>query len=140
MTRFTCFAAIALAGAALISTPAFAADSPVVGNWALVADTQMGQMTSTMSVAQAGDSYSVEIVDVAPEGAPAGGGGPAPGDMKSTISDVAINGSEFSFKRQLVTPDFTVDLNYSGTVDGDRLSGKAGSDFGDSPITGTRQN
>ena len=29
-------------------------------------------------------------------------------------------------------------LKFSGTVDGDSMSGKFGSDFGDMPVTGTR--
>ena len=133
MTRFVRFAAVALATSALYAAPSFAA-SAVDGKWNLVADTQMGQMKSTLTVAEAGGAATVEMVDVAPEGGDAGGMGP----MKSTISDVKLDGSVLTFKRHLASDQFNIDLTYKLTVTGDALAGEAASDFGPTPITGTR--
>ena len=61
MLRKIAFAA-ALAGASF-AVPAFAADSPVVGVWDIAAETQMGKFESTMTVAEAGGAYTVDIKD-----------------------------------------------------------------------------
>jgi hypothetical protein len=97
----------------------------------------MGDMKSTMTVSESGGAYTVEIADAPPEGGGAAGGPPM-GPMESSISDVAVDGSKITFKRSLKSDQFTIDLNYELTADGDSISGKAGSDFGDSAITGTR--
>ncbi|MBS1239610.1 MAG: hypothetical protein H6R45_316 [Proteobacteria bacterium] len=133
MTRFTRFAAVALAGAAFISTAAYAA-SEAAGKWDLVADVQGQQLKSTMTVAEAAGGYTVDIVDVAPEGGGDGGFGP----MTSTISEVAVDGSVLTFKRHLSSDAFQVDLTYKLTATGDSLAGEASSDFGPTAITGTR--
>jgi len=134
MFRKAGIAAAVLAGSLLVAAPAFAAG--IAGKWNLVADTQMGQFKSTMTVAQAGDAYTVDIVDTPPEGGDAAGG-PGLGEMKSTISEVAVDGDTLTFKRAL-SGGFEITLNYTLTVDGDAIAGEAGSDFGPTAITGTR--
>ena len=135
MSYFKSTAAAALAATAVCAAPAVAQDSALVGTWDLVAATQMGEMKSTMTVAEADGGYTVEIVDVAPEGG--AGGGPEM-EFESSISDVAVDGNSITFKRSLSSPQFSVDLSYELAADGDSVSGNAGSDFGDSAITGTR--
>ena len=128
------FAALA-AAASLIAAPALAADSPVAGTWAIVADTQMGKFESTMTVAESGGAYTVAIVDqpmTGPDGAPM----PA---MASTISEVKVEGNGFTFKRTIDFQGQAIALSYAGTVEGDKLTATANSDFGPTPITGTRQ-
>lgn len=132
MSIFKPIAAAAVFGAAVVSTPVLAAD--VAGKWDIVADTQMGQFKSILTVAEDAGAYSVEIVDVPPED---GAGAPPMGEMKSTISDVAVDGDTLTFKRAL-SGGFEMTLNYKLTVDGDAISGEAGSDFGPTPISGTR--
>ena len=127
--------ATAMAGAALLSTPALAADSPVVGTWATEAKSDFGTFKATWTVAQNGDSYTVDVKDQPPEG----GGGPPGGPPQSTISDVMVDGNTLTFKRELMMGDMTIDLNYTVTVDGDAMTGQTHSDFGDIPITGMRQ-
>jgi hypothetical protein len=131
--------AVALAGAMLVAAPAAAQDSPVVGAWKTTAETEMGKFEATMTVSQTADGYMIAIED-APIPPPPGGGGPeaAMPPMESTISDVKVDGSSFSFKRSLTTPQGPMDLNYSGTVSGDALTAEVGSSFGAIPVTGTR--
>ncbi len=96
-------------------------------------------MKSTMTVAEAGGAYTVDITDVPPEAPPGGGdGAPAFGPMKSTISDVAVDGSVLTFKRHLASDQFNIDLTYKATVTGNTLTATAGSEYGDTPVTGTR--
>jgi hypothetical protein len=135
-TRF--FAVAALASAAFVSTPALAAGSPVIGSWTIATQTQMGTFKATMTVSKGADgAYTVDIKDQPMEGG-AGGppGGGAPPTM--TISDVKVDGSDFSFTRSIASDQFSMDLKYKGTVDGDKLSATASSDFGDSDVTGSR--
>lgn len=133
MLRKIAFAA-ALAATAF-AAPAFAAGSPAVGAWDIVAETQMGKFESTMTVAEAGGAYTVAIEDkpaTGPDGSPM----PA---MASTISEVKVEGNAFSFKRTIDFQGQAIALSYAGTVDGDKLTATANSDFGPTPITGTRK-
>ncbi|AKH42754.1 hypothetical protein FHS61_000528 [Altererythrobacter atlanticus] len=132
------FAAM-LAATTAMAAPAMAAESPLVGTWDTIADTQMGKFEATMTIANGGDAYTVDIKD-APMAAP-GGGGPESQmpPMESEISDVKVDGSALSFKRTMSTPQGPMELTYSLTVDGDSLSGEANSAFGAVPISGTRR-
>ena len=129
------FAAL-VAGASLMAAPALAQSSPVVGKWATESVTDFGTFRATMTVAQEGGAYTVNIQDIAPEGGAGAGGG---GAMPSVISDVVVDGSKFSFKRKLTTPQGEMNLTYNGTVEGNSLTGEVGSDFGPIKLTGTRQ-
>lgn len=133
MLKKIAFAA-ALAGASF-AAPAFAAGSAAVGTWDIVAETQMGKFESTMTVAEAGGAYAVDIQDK-PATGPDGSAMPA---MPSKVSDVKVEGNAFSFKRTIDFQGQAIALSYSGTVDGDKLTATANSDFGPTPITGTRK-
>lgn len=128
-------AAAAFAGAAFVSMPALAADSPVAGIWNTEAKSDFGTFKSTWTVAQSGDGYTIDVKDAPMDGAPGGDGAPP----KSTISDVAVSGNTLTFKRELVMGDMTIDLDYDVAVDGNAMTGQTHSDFGDIPITGMRQ-
>ena len=130
------FAALAAAGALFVSAPAFAADSPVVGTWATEAKSDFGTFKSTWTVTDNNGTYAIDVKDAPMDGAPGGGGGASP---KSTISNVAVSGNTLTFDRELVMGDMTIKLAYKVTADGNTLAGQTHSDFGDIPITGTRQ-
>ena len=133
MFRTIGFAAIA-AGASLLATPAFGQSSPLVGAWNTEAVTDFGTFKATLTVSEANGAYTVEMKDVPAEGAPAAP--PAAG----AISDVVVNGSDFSFKRKLSTPQGEVNLAYTGKVEGDKLTAEVDTGgFGVIPVTGTRQ-
>jgi len=128
--RFAAF----LAGASLISIPALAASSPVVGTWNTEAVTDFGTFRATMTVAEDGDGYAIDIKDVPIEGAP-----PAPPSPPGAVTDVVVDGASFSFKRKLTTPQGDMTLSYAGTVDGDKLTAQVDTgQFGTIPVTGTR--
>ncbi len=127
------FAALA-AAASLMATPALAADSPVVGTWATAIDVQGTKIEADITVAQAGDGYTVTIKDGPMPGAPAD----APA-MPSTISDVVVDGAKLTFKRKLTTPQGEMNLTYTANANGDAMTGEIGSDFGPIAMTGTRK-
>ena len=128
--RFAAFAAVA----SLIAAPALAADSPVVGTWATAVDVQGQKIEAELTVAQAGDGYTVAIKDGPMPGVPAD----AP-PMPSTISDVVVDGAKLTFKRKVTTPQGEMNLTYTANADGDTLTGEIGSDFGPIAMTGTRK-
>jgi hypothetical protein len=132
------FAALA-AAAIIVATPAMAADSPVVGTWATEAKSDFGTFKSTWTVANNNGTYTIDVKDAPMEGGP-GGDGPPP---KSTISNVAVDGSTLKFDRELVMGDMTIKISYTATADGNALTGQSHVSFGDMPmdipITGTRQ-
>lgn len=127
------FAALAM-GASLLAAPALAADSPVVGTWNTEAVTDFGTFKATMTVAEAAGAYTVDIKDVPAEGAP-----PAPPAPEGSVSDVVVDGANFSFKRKLTTPQGDMTLSYTGSVEGDKLTAQVDTgQFGTIPVTGTR--
>ena len=128
--RFAAFAAVA----SLIAAPALAADSPVVGTWATAVDVQGQKITAELTVAQAGDAYTVSIKDGPFPGAPAD----APA-MPSAITDVVVDGAKLTFKRKLTTPQGEMNLSYAINMSGDTLTGEVNSDFGPIAMTGTRK-
>lgn len=128
--RFAALAAVA----SLMAAPALAADSPVVGTWDTAIDVQGQKITAELTVAQSGDAYTVAIKDGPMPGAPAD----AP-PMPSTISDVVVDGAKLTFKRKLTTPQGELQMSYTGTVDGDKLTAEVDTgQFGKIPVTGTR--
>ena len=133
MSNSVRFAMLA-AAASLLSAPALAADSPVVGTWATAVDVQGQKIEAELTVAQEGDGYTVAIKDGPMPGAPAD----AP-PMPSTISDVVVDGPKLTFKRKLTTPQGEMNLTYTANVDGDALTGEVNSDFGPIAMTGTRK-
>ena len=134
MLKKTIFGALAL-GAANLAMPALAQSSPTLGSWATEAVTDFGTFKATMTIAQSGGAYTVAMVD-APQTGP--DGQPAP-TMTSTISDVQVDGANFSFTRTIDFQGMPVVLKYTGSVDGNNLTATANSDFGAIPVKGTRQ-
>ena len=127
------FAAL-VAAASLVTSPALAAGSPVVGTWNTEAVTDFGTFKATMTVAEANGGYSIDIKDVPLEGAP-----PTPPSPAGAITDVTVDGANFSFKRKLTTPQGDMTLSYAGKVEGDKLTAEVDTgEFGKIPVTGTR--
>ena len=127
------FAALA-AAASLIAVPALAADSPAIGTWNTEAVTDFGTFKATMTIAEAEGAYTIDIKDVPLEGAP-----PSPPSPPGAVTDVVVDGANFSFKRKLTTPQGEMQFSYTGTVDGDKLTAEVDTgQFGKIPVTGTR--
>lgn len=116
-------------GAALFATPALAQESPVVGVWNTQAVTDFGTFASTVTVIEDEGGYLVTIED-----APAEGMLP----MEGSVSDVVVDGTAFSFKRSLTSPQGPMELAYTGTVEGDSMAATVASPMGSIPVTGTR--
>lgn len=111
-------------GLALVSAPAYAA-SPVDGSWDVVLTAPQGVFESTVTFQETADGYAVTVIDAA-SGAP-------------EASDVTVEGDSFSFTRTLDFGRGAEAYVYSGTVNGDELSGAVASPIGAMTFTGARQ-
>ncbi|MEW6663668.1 MAG: hypothetical protein AB1512_00435 [Thermodesulfobacteriota bacterium] len=54
------------------------------------------------------------------------------------LLDGKANGNEFQFKVKQKTPIGRLSITFKGTVEGDKISGKAKTPFGPAPFEGTR--
>jgi len=127
MKRLTYFLALAFACGMLLmlAGAALAADEPakVAGTWEMSSQGQNGTMTSTLTIQQDGGTI---------KGTLSGRRGDAP--LEGTVTG---NNVSFSVKRK--TPDGdTFVIEYTATVDGDSMTGKAHSERFDRDFTAKR--
>ena len=100
-----------------------AASTPAgVGVWSIEMNTPLGAMPATLTMNEDG-SGSME----------ADGMGGAP------LSGITFDGNSVAFSADIDAQGQSITLDFSGTVEGDSLSGEFGSDFGAFGVTGTRQ-
>ncbi len=95
----------------------------IAGKWKITIKTMMGDQNADLDLTVNGAALT---------GTMSGQGGTA------AIADGAVTGDDFSWKASITQP-MALDLEFSGTVAGDRMSGqvKAGV-FGYSPFEGGR--
>jgi len=121
--------------AALVAAAAFTA-APVAGQlagtWEVTQQGRQGTQTSTLVLAQDSETLTGTMTFSLPEQA----GGP----QELEVSNGTVDGNSFSFTVTLSLQGNSIDLNYSGTVDGDEMSGTRGGPRGGSaPFTGEKQ-
>jgi hypothetical protein len=115
-----------LAGAAvalLLTVPAQAQDADIAGKWESTRETQRGVMTTTFTFEVDGTKLTGTV-------------GSQRGD--SDISDGTIEGNRISFKMVLTMGDRTIEMVYSGTVEGDTITGTMQTPRGEQPWTAKR--
>ena len=94
-----------------------------VGTWQLKMMTPLGEQTPTITIVDDGGSYS----------------GSYEGSMGSgDLTDVTVDGDSFGFGGSLDTPMGKIALTFSGTVEGDAVSGTVSTPMGGLPFTGER--
>ena len=122
---------ITLLLSAAIASPGAAQD--LAGTWEI--STQGGRggpQTSTLVLAQDGETLTGTMT-FSFGGRGGGGGGP----QEFEVSNGTVDGNSFSFTVTLSLQGNSIDLNYSGTVDGKEMSGtRGGPRGGGQPFTG----
>ena len=96
---------------------------PIVGTWNLVLETPMGKQEPTFIVTQTDGVLSGKFSS--PQG-------------ELEIPAITEADGVVTFDMNIEAAGQELLLKFSGTVDGDTMTGKFGSDFGDMPVTGTR--
>lgn len=109
--------------AACASTPS----NPFVGDWTVNMDSPIGALPGTLSFADDG-SGSMMIEAPGAEGQP-----------PATFQGATYEGNTVAFSTTLDAQGQEITLSFTGTVDGDALSGEFDTDFGAMPVTGTRK-
>jgi hypothetical protein len=96
----------------------------VDGTWKLTVNTPMGAQESTLVLMSSGGMPAGTQSAGSSEGRP--------------IDDLTVNGNEVSWKSSITRP-MSMTLEFSGTVDGDTMSGKVKLGmFGTQPFSGVR--
>ncbi|NKC01673.1 MAG: hypothetical protein GKR90_24665 [Pseudomonadales bacterium] len=108
----------------VLSSVAASADSDLIGQWQLRVEGRMGIQTPILTVREADGKFSGSI-------------GGARGQLD--IETITATGNQFSFPFNMTTPRGEFNLLYSGTRDGDSLTGKVETPRGPVPFTGKRK-
>ena len=122
--------------AALVAAVAFTAapvEGQLAGTWEVTTQGgRGGPQTSALVLAQDGETLTGTMMFNLPEQA----GGP----QELEVSNGTVDGNSFSFTVTLSLQGNSIDLNYSGTVDGDEMSGtRGGPRGGGQSFTGEKQ-
>lgn len=100
---------------------ASAPSNPAVGMWDVSINTPVGQQSGVWTLAA--DGTGVMETDQ--------------GDQ--TLSGIMYDGNSISFSVDIDAGGQALSLSFTGTVEGDTLSGEFGSDFGAFEVSGSRQ-
>jgi hypothetical protein len=111
-------------GLILVSAPAYAASS-ATGSWDVVVTAVQGVFPSTVTFEETDEGYAITVDDAAL--------GPR------EASDVTVDGDSFSFTRTLDFGRGPEAYVYSGTVEGDAMTGAVDSSIGAMTFAGTRK-
>lgn len=119
-----------VAAAAIVSCSPQEPQSPVLGTWEGTMDSPNGVFDVNFTFTETDGEYAIDYTDNIAE---------VTGfDMPSEFADVEVDGSSFSFLRLLDVQGTYYEIGYSGTVEGDTLTGEFSSDQGGGPLTATR--
>ncbi|MEJ2237715.1 MAG: hypothetical protein P8X82_05420 [Gemmatimonadales bacterium] len=112
--------------ALMIAVPARGQETgDVAGKWETTRETPRGTMTSTFTFQVEGNKLTGSI-------------GSQMGDVE--ISEGTVEGNKISFKMVMSRGDRTFEMSYSGTVEGDTITGTMETPRGEVPWTAKRIN
>lgn len=110
------------ASIAFLATSAFA--EGLAGTWTLTRQTDDGPVETEMTVVEADGKYSGTLVS--PRGT-------------IEVESITVDGDSFAFTATVEGRIFDVDLDYSGTITGDTMSGTVEMAMGSAEFTGARK-
>jgi len=118
----------------MASAPAAAQN--LAGVWEITRETgRGGTIVQTLTLAVEGSTVTGNLeFNFGGRGGGGGGGGP----QSFPVSDGTVNGNQFSFTITLSFGGNSFDQMYSGTIDGETLSGTIRGGRGDQPFTAKR--
>lgn len=100
-----------------------AAPASVVGQWKLTVETPNGTTNPILTINAAESGYSGTYVG--PRGS-------------FELTEIKVDGNTFSFPLTITIPIGKLDLQYTGKVEGNRISGSIGNPQGTIPFVGVR--
>jgi hypothetical protein len=111
------FSVIAMMALVLFPVMLRGQDIDLTGDWEMTSETPRGEITQTIHIEQDGEKLTLTMTGGMGRGGGQGGGGEI--TAEGTISG---NKVEWSFTRNTPRGDFTI--KYTGTVEGDTMSGE----------------
>ena len=116
------FRNLSIAAALVILAACAATTIPAVGGWDISFDTPLGTLNATLDIAAdgTGSMSSAELGEAVP------------------ITGITFDGNAVAFMIDVDAGGQSITLDFSGSVEGDALTGAFGSDFGEFAVTGTR--
>jgi hypothetical protein len=111
-----------LTGALLFAAAGAMADE-LAGTWTLTLDTPRGIQHPTLEIREKGDGYSGVYNSLR---------GPI------EIESITRDGNTFAFPLQITVPIGDIEVNYSGSFEGDEMTGTVENPRGSVPFTATR--
>ncbi len=120
--------------AMLTMASAPAAAQNLAGVWEVTRETGRGTQVQTLTLIVEGSTVTGSLEFNFGGGRGGGGGGP----QSFPVSDGTVNGNQFSFTITLSFGGNSFDQMYSGTIDGETLSGTIRGGRGDQPFTAKR--
>jgi len=121
--------------AVLTMAPAQASAQNLAGVWEITRETGRGTIVQTLTLAVEGSTVTGTL-EFNFGGGGGGGGGGAPPPFP--VSDGTVNGNQFSFTVTLSFGGNDIPQMYSGTIDGETLTGIIRGGRGDQPFTAKR--
>ncbi len=109
--------------ALLVALPMQAQESNIAGKWETTRETPQGTMTSTFTFVVDGNKLTGTV-------------GSRMGDTE--ISEGSVDGNKISFKVVMSRGDRTIEMVYTGTVEGDTITGTMETPRGERPWTAKR--
>jgi hypothetical protein len=95
----------------------------LAGKWSVSMDTPIGRQQFGWEIKESGGSWS-GVMD-----GPTG---------RAELKDIRVNGDSVAFETRINSPMGALDLNFSGAVQGDQISGTCKTLFGNAQFAGTR--
>ncbi len=126
---------------ALLTTAVLTMDAAPVsaqnlaGVWEFSRETGRGTIFQTLTLTVEGSTVTGNL---AFEFGGGGGGGGGGGPQSFPVSDGTVNGNQFSFTVTLNRQGQSFEQRYSGTIDGETLTGTIRGGRGDQPFTAKR--
>lgn len=95
----------------------------VAGKWNVTMDTPMGTQKLTWDFQPSGAGWTGTMDGTA---------------GRADLTDIAVDGSNVSFRSRVSTPMGALNLTFQGAANGDRISGVCKTMFGDAKFEGSR--
>jgi len=106
----------------------------LAGVWEITRETGRGTTVQTLTLVVEGSTVTGTLAFNFGRGRGGGGGGP----QSFPVSDGTVNGNQFSFTVTLSFGGNEIPQMYSGTIDGETLTGTIRGGRGDQPFTAKR--
>ena len=106
----------------LLAVSAFAQQDKLVGRWEGKIQAPQGERPTTLTIKKEGSGYTGKMPGMRP-------------GTEMELKDIKVDGNKVTARAEVETPQATITINYTFTLDGDNLNGQGALDFGGQAMT-----